>query len=298
MDPDFSPIGRSVGRAHKFLRAWGDRLARPARRLGHRLHPPVSIMGGRYRRRAPARSKIARFSDMGGSRPRLRLPRPQEPGTATSSGAAATTTPPAAASSGSTLTDTVAGPRLEVDRRGDPAAATRRCGRSARATTKQAVLQVAVDKVSSSSPSRPARRHPAPHLREPPGARHDHHHVPREPPLAGAAATDDQPVIRTVGLTKVYPGGSAQAIVLRPGGRPRRDFGLLGPNGAGKTTTAGMLDPGDPDRRSGRSSAGWTSGPPGPGQVASSVSCLRPTPSIVAERVGEPLLPRSVLRDG
>jgi ABC-2 type transport system ATP-binding protein len=49
-------------------------------------------------------------------------------------------------------------------------------------------------------------------------------------------------VIRTVGLTKVYPGSDFTAVdgldlsVL--GGEI---FGLLGPNGAGKTTTAGML---------------------------------------------------------
>src|SRR6202167_4212381 len=49
-------------------------------------------------------------------------------------------------------------------------------------------------------------------------------------------------VIRTVGLSKVYPGSDFTAVdgldlsVL--GGEI---FGLLGPNGAGKTTTAGML---------------------------------------------------------
>jgi ABC-2 type transport system ATP-binding protein len=50
------------------------------------------------------------------------------------------------------------------------------------------------------------------------------------------------PVIRTTGLTKVYPGADFRAVddldlvVYR-----REIFGLLGPNGAGKTTTAGML---------------------------------------------------------
>ncbi len=53
---------------------------------------------------------------------------------------------------------------------------------------------------------------------------------------------DDDQVIRTAGLTKVYPGSDFKAVdeldlsVL--GGEI---FGLLGPNGAGKTTTAGML---------------------------------------------------------
>jgi ABC-2 type transport system ATP-binding protein len=49
-------------------------------------------------------------------------------------------------------------------------------------------------------------------------------------------------MIRTVGLTKVYPGTDFRAVdelnlVVEAG----EIFGLLGPNGAGKTTTAGML---------------------------------------------------------
>ncbi len=59
----------------------------------------------------------------------------------------------------------------------------------------------------------------------------------------GAAAVDGrEPVIRTAGLTKVYPKADFAAV-------DRLDlcvyqgeiFGLLGPNGAGKTTTVGML---------------------------------------------------------
>jgi ABC-2 type transport system ATP-binding protein len=59
---------------------------------------------------------------------------------------------------------------------------------------------------------------------------------------AHPAAGDGREVIRTIGLTKVYPGADFAAVdgldlsVL--GGEI---FGLLGPNGAGKTTTAGML---------------------------------------------------------
>ncbi len=57
----------------------------------------------------------------------------------------------------------------------------------------------------------------------------------------GSAATAD-PIIRTVGLTKVYAGSGVRAVdgldlVVGTG----EIFGLLGPNGAGKTTTAGML---------------------------------------------------------
>lgn len=48
-------------------------------------------------------------------------------------------------------------------------------------------------------------------------------------------------VIRTVGLTKVYPGGIRAVNDLDLRVYQGEIFGLLGPNGAGKTTTAGML---------------------------------------------------------
>src|ERR1700729_2986403 len=49
-------------------------------------------------------------------------------------------------------------------------------------------------------------------------------------------------VIRTVALTKVYPGTDFAAVDrLNLTVHPGEIFGLLGPNGAGKTTTAGML---------------------------------------------------------
>jgi ABC-2 type transport system ATP-binding protein len=49
-------------------------------------------------------------------------------------------------------------------------------------------------------------------------------------------------VIRTTGLTKVYPGTDFKAVdSLDLVVYGREIFGLLGPNGAGKTTTAGML---------------------------------------------------------
>ena len=53
---------------------------------------------------------------------------------------------------------------------------------------------------------------------------------------------DSDAVIRTRGLTKVYPGSDSPAVDrLDLDVRPGEIFGLLGPNGAGKTTTAGML---------------------------------------------------------
>ena len=56
------------------------------------------------------------------------------------------------------------------------------------------------------------------------------------------AAADGQAAIRTVDLTKVYPGTDFRAVdELRLTVASGEIFGLLGPNGAGKTTTAGML---------------------------------------------------------
>jgi ABC-2 type transport system ATP-binding protein len=48
-------------------------------------------------------------------------------------------------------------------------------------------------------------------------------------------------VIRTEGLTKVYPGGLRAVDDLALSVQAGEIFGLLGPNGAGKTTTVGML---------------------------------------------------------
>ena len=48
-------------------------------------------------------------------------------------------------------------------------------------------------------------------------------------------------MIRTEGLTKVYPGGVTAVDGLDLGVHEGEIFGLLGPNGAGKSTTAGML---------------------------------------------------------
>jgi ABC-2 type transport system ATP-binding protein len=60
-------------------------------------------------------------------------------------------------------------------------------------------------------------------------------------PAAAAHAPDDE-VIRTVDLTKTYPGTDFKAVdSLNLSVYRGEIFGLLGPNGAGKTTTAGML---------------------------------------------------------
>ena len=66
------------------------------------------------------------------------------------------------------------------------------------------------------------------------------------PTRRSAALTGDgtgvEVVIRTAGLTKVYPGTDFAAVDhLDLEVTSGEVFGLLGPNGAGKTTTAGML---------------------------------------------------------
>jgi ABC-2 type transport system ATP-binding protein len=59
-------------------------------------------------------------------------------------------------------------------------------------------------------------------------------------PPAAAGAQDE--VIRTIDLTKTYPGTDFKAVdALNMSVFRGEIFGLLGPNGAGKTTTAGML---------------------------------------------------------
>ncbi len=63
-----------------------------------------------------------------------------------------------------------------------------------------------------------------------------------EPAAGPAEAPPAEAAIRTVQLTKIYPGADFRAVDeldLTVG--TGEIFGLLGPNGAGKTTTAGML---------------------------------------------------------
>jgi ABC-2 type transport system ATP-binding protein len=60
-------------------------------------------------------------------------------------------------------------------------------------------------------------------------------------PAATAEPSDADAVIRTVDLTKIYPGDIKAVDQLNLTVYRGEIFGLLGPNGAGKTTTAGML---------------------------------------------------------
>src|SRR6266513_2532728 len=66
--------------------------------------------------------------------------------------------------------------------------------------------------------------------------------VDREPIEDPTPGSGDGQVIRTVDLTKIYPGTDFKAVdALNLSVHTGEIFGLLGPNGAGKTTTAGML---------------------------------------------------------
>jgi ABC-2 type transport system ATP-binding protein len=63
-----------------------------------------------------------------------------------------------------------------------------------------------------------------------------------DPVLDTDDGADRREVIRTMALTKVYPGMDVAAVdALDLSVYAGEIFGLLGPNGAGKTTTAGML---------------------------------------------------------
>ena len=112
-------------------------------------------------------------------------------------------------------------------------------------------------------------------------------------PTMGATSPPADEVIRTVDLTKVYPGDVKAVDRLNLTVHRGEIFGLLGPNGAGKTTTAGMLTTRWSD--SGRlwGIDVWAH----PARAKRLIGVVPQTNTLDrALSVREPLLPRSVLR--
>ena len=108
----------------------------------------------------------------------------------------------------------------------------------------------------------------------------------------------DDVVIRTEQLTKVYPGGLKAVDELDLAVHQGEIFGLLGPNGAGKTTTAGMLTT-RVIPTSGRAFVGGIDVVAHPTAAKQVIGVVPQTQHArpLAHRVGEPLLPRPLLRD-
>ncbi len=109
---------------------------------------------------------------------------------------------------------------------------------------------------------------------------------------------DDDVVIRTEQLTKVYPGGLKAVDELDLEVHQGEIFGLLGPNGAGKTTTAGMLTT-RVIPTSGRAFVGGIDVVDAShrGEAGDRGGAAEQHARPLAHRVGEPLLPRPLLRD-
>ena len=229
MDADFSPLGRSDRPGPQVPAGLGRPRARPARRVGHRLHPAVP-----HRRRARAGRQPDR------DRPLLRHGRARAGPPPRPDGARRLRRSAAATTSDRRIvrvTVTDAG-RARLEEIG---VVIRRCDEEVRAVLDAGRAGRPPDRARQGLRLRPqpARGHRAPHRSPPRGAHHDHHRRRPRPPTP--APRDDDTVIRTVGLTKVYPGGVHAVDGLDLSVHRGEIFGLLGPNGAGKTTTAGML---------------------------------------------------------
>ena len=114
--------------------------------------------------------------------------------------------------------------------------------------------------------------------------------------MAGVPVLTDE-VIRTDHLTKVYPGDirAVDDLCLEVG--RGEIFGLLGPNGAGKTTTAGMLTTRVVPTE-GRAFVGGVDVWAQPAKAKQLIGVVPQTNTLDRSltRVGEPLLPRPVLR--
>ena len=107
-----------------------------------------------------------------------------------------------------------------------------------------------------------------------------------------------EPVIRTEKLTKVYPNGVRAVENLDLEVNRGEIFGFLGPNGAGKTTTVGhahdaVIPTGGRAFVDGVDVVGTTRPRQAGDRRRSADQHARP----LARRLGEPLLPRTVLLD-
>jgi len=120
---------------------------------------------------------------------------------------------------------------------------------------------------------------------------------PLASPDEQAPAADD--VVVTTSLRKVYATGRVAVEELNLAVHRGEIFGLLGPNGAGKSTTVGMLTtriiP-----SSGRAVVNGIDVVADPARAIAGSRGRIPGQhaGARAQRVGEPLLPRSVLRTG
>ena len=116
----------------------------------------------------------------------------------------------------------------------------------------------------------------------------------------GDRGHDGREVIRTVGLTKVYPGTDFAAVDrLDLSVRGGEIFGLLGPNGAGKTTTAGMLTTRVvPTSGSAHVGCDRRRRPSRACQAADRHRLTDEHPRPPVDGLGEPLLSRPPVRDG
>ena len=107
----------------------------------------------------------------------------------------------------------------------------------------------------------------------------------------------DETVICCEQLTKLYPGGVLAVDRLDLAVHPGEIFGLLGPNGAGKTTTAGMLTT-RVIPTSGRAIVAGIDVVAHPALAKQLIGVVPQTNTLdrALTRLGEPLLPRPVLR--
>ncbi len=223
MEPHRLPIGRHVGRAHKFIRAWADGLLAPHDatvtdwivlfHIANAAEPGLS------------QSEVATFADMASSGLVRYVDRFEEHGWVERHRDPEDRRV-------TRLVLTAAGHRRLHDLGTVMHAADEQL-RSQLSADEQRVLTRALDTLFDFA-LRELRRHPP----RTTGGGMTAATTATDPP---GTSRDDDLVIETHELTKVYPGGVRAVDELDLAVHRGEIFGLLGPNGAGKTTTAGML---------------------------------------------------------